>query len=267
MKTFLLIFISLFLIQIAYGQRRIKKTKKMGDLKEVYYINNETKLQDGFYTKRNYKTKVNAVSGEYVNGLRYGNWVFNDPATGEKHIEFNFSENTLGYINSKQLADSFLVRQDNKYNYRDVERPLVFIGYPNEIQDIIQSQIKIPLSVKDVASSGSTIIQYFVDENGLISGSNSIESFNSIYEKEIDQLVHSLSGRFLPAIVDGENTPSLFYIDITISPRNKNNELQKKEAPYICAIEIYYTPSMHPNDKLVPYINIANSVEEEKASE
>ena len=77
------------------GQSRKKKTEITGIVKEVYYIDKESKLMDGRYYAIHTNTNDTLVTGTYNQGLRADHWVFRNNKTNEKKLEFDFWQTLL----------------------------------------------------------------------------------------------------------------------------------------------------------------------------
>lgn len=203
-------------------------------------MNRATKLRHGYYTKIHDKTKIKAVSGEFMKGIRYGKWVFKDAHSGKVQLEYDYSNNSLVYIDNEQLADSFVVLTDDSYKYVKVDRPLVFIGYKQEETHIIQSELHIPSDIKSQGKRGQCTLAFLVNEKGEITSSKVITPMNSDFENQINNLANSFNGRFLPAIKDGKAVESVFYINVYIVHNLDVIPKRLLETPYINDIFLSY---------------------------
>lgn len=216
-----------------YAQKLRKKTVEKGNVKEVYYIDKESKMMNGDYFKIVRNTKDTLIFGHFKNAMRTGIWVFNDFKTKARQLEYNFSNDSLLFLDREAYPDSFLVKQKDQFVYGKVDRPLIFIGYKDEEKHILGSDLEIPSSILKNNLIGTSIIRFTVNETGNLSGSSIIASFNETLEHQINALINSLDGRFLPAIADGAPVLSMFYVKINVlSGFNFNLELPNKY-PYI----------------------------------
>jgi uncharacterized protein YlbG (UPF0298 family) len=242
MKTFLTLLIIFICNFSSHAQLVKKKTKKIGDYQEVFYVNRKTKMPHGYYNKTHLKTNIKAVSGEFVKGMRHGKWIYKDGLTGEKIMEYDFSNNSLSYLNPEYKTDSFLIKSDNSFVYAKVDRPLVFIGYNGEENDILKYSIDIPQELKQAKISGTCYIQYLVNEKGDIEGNKVLESFDDEINNKVNEIVNSFNGRFLPAISEGNPVPSVFFVKITVREETKAITVESKELPYVNDVLITYRP-------------------------
>ncbi len=234
--TFILIIIIAFSTN---AQKLKKKTESNGNYKEIYFVDKETKFKQGTYTKINTKTKTEIVSGAFKNEMRTGVWTFRDAKTKQVQLEYDFTNDSLTFIDLEQYPDSFLVMKEGAFVYDKVDRPLIFIGYKNEEKHILALQIKIPKAIMDIGDGGTSILQFIVNEQGEMIGSKIISSYNAEIEQQINSIISSFYGRFLPAVVDGEPVKSAFYVKTLISPVEPEQFVLNNK-PFICNLTIVY---------------------------
>ncbi len=266
-KTLITFLLLSAIVVSANAQSVRKKTVQLDNYKEVFYIERVSKLPHGFYTKLNKETKVKVVSGEFSKGMRFGKWVFKNPETGKTQLEYNFSENSLVYLDREQYPDSFLVKVDKAFIYTKVDRPLTFIGYKNEEIQILESKIILPKKLKDSGETGESVVQFFVDEKGNITSSNLVSSWNETMEQRLNTIINSLNGRFLPAIKNGKNVPSVFYVNLNVSHISEETIELPDENPYTANINLFYRPETISQNKLNTFITeIPSRGEREEAN-
>lgn len=221
------------------GQKLKKKTEVQGNLKEVYFIDKETRFTNGNYFKINTITKDTLVFGQFKNASRIGTWVFNQSDKQEKIIEFDFTNDSLIFLARQSFADSFLVKIDNMFIYTKVDRPLIFIGYKDEEKDIIGNQIQIPSSMLASGKIGTSLLKYEVDENGFLTGSIIITSINSEIDQQLNTIINSLNGRFLPAMVNKKPVPSMFYVMLSLLGDTDAQPPINNKLPFIIDIRVF----------------------------
>lgn len=175
-----------------------------------------------------------------MKGMRYGKWIFKDAQSGKVQLEYDYSNNSLNFIDNEQFADSFVILTDDSYKYTKVDRPLVFIGYKYEETHILQSELHLPPSIKRQGIRGQCTLAFLVDEKGKISSSKVITPINSAFENQINNLVNSFNDRFLPAIKDGKAVESVFYIHVQIVHNLDVITERLVETPYINDIVLSY---------------------------
>ena len=257
MKSILALLIILGFILSVRAQSVKKKIKRVGDYKEMYYVDRSTKLRHGYYTKTHTETGIKSVSGEFMKGMRYGVWKFKDTHTENVILEYDFSNSQLIYLDRKQYPDSFIVRTNNTYEFTKVDRPLIFIGYLNEEEQILESILRIPKNVKNAGIRGQCTIAFFVDKNGYISESQIITAMGNKFENEIHNKVLKFYDRFLPAIKDGEPVESVFYVNVNIHQKNDMISYDTISAPYFNEVFLtYYLPDVKPQVFLFPTVHL-----------
>ncbi|WP_320112408.1 hypothetical protein [Draconibacterium orientale] len=243
MLRLLLFFISITtIISTVSAQKLKKRTEEYGDFKEVYHIDKATKFRCGesFVVKKT--TKDTLAIGRYLNAARTGEWRFGDSKSGEDYMIFNYSNDSLIYLNQELVADSFLVRVGDTYEVKKVDRPLLYIGSKNEIVRLMGKDLEIPHEIMKEGKSGFSLLEYFVDEQGNLSGPKLISGFSREIEQSINHKLSRLSGEFLPAIVDGNPVASTFFVQVNIGLDKELFSDGKK------------APSIWSTDKMPPYI-------------
>ncbi|WP_321375203.1 hypothetical protein [uncultured Draconibacterium sp.] len=226
-------------VSIASAQKLKKRTESYGTYKEVYHIDKETKFRCGESFIINNTTKDTLAIGHYLNSARADKWIFGDIESGEDYMIYNYSNDSLIYLNQSLVADSFLVKTDNGYELKKVDRPLLYVGYKDEIIHSIGRDLEIPLEVMKEEKVGLSLLQYFVDEKGNLSGPKLVSGFSKEMEQSINRKVVMLPGKFLPAIFDGNAIASTFFVRVNVG---LDRELFAGDIgqPYILHIDSYY---------------------------
>lgn len=239
MKTLLLtICITSITIFYSSGDERKKKSEINANIREVYYIDKKSKLMDGGYFAIHTTNKDTLVEGNFKQGLRSGNWVFTDSKTNEKKLEYDFTANELLYIEPKFYTDSFLIQQGNEFLYDKVDRPLIFIGYDNELMIQIANRFKIPKEMYQNPCE-SSIIAFIVDVNGNLAGSKIISSCNAVVDQFINTTVNTFNGRLLPAVKDGQPVKSMFFVKAYFTTTTDIQIVSEVNPPYIFEINFH----------------------------
>lgn len=239
MKTLMLtIWIICITIFCSSGDERKKKSEINANIREVYYIDKKSQLMDGGYFAIHQKTKDTLVTGSFKQGLRAGNWIFTDSKTNEKKLEFDFTANKLLFIEPKFYADSFLIQQKNEFVYDKVDRPLIFVGYDNELIIQIANCFKIPKEMYKNPCE-SSIIAFIVDATGNLAGSKIINSCNAVVDQFINTTVNTFNGRFLPAVKDGQPVKSMFFVKAYFTRTTDIQNVSDVNPPYIFEINFH----------------------------
>ncbi|WP_319480431.1 hypothetical protein [uncultured Draconibacterium sp.] len=218
------------------AQKLKKRTEAYGNFKEVYYIDKATKFRSGESFIVNKISKDTLAIGHYLNAARTGEWRFGDSKTGEAYMIFNYSNDSLIYLNKELVADSFLVRTGDNYELKEVDRPLLYIGAKNEIVRLIGKDLEISREIMDKGKAGFSLLEYFIDEQGNLSGPKLLNGFCNEMEQSINRNVSRLSGEFLPAIVDGNPVASTFFVRVNVG-LNKELFSDGKTPPNVSSTE------------------------------
>lgn len=209
--TFLAFAFSIFSSPVL-AQKSKKKSNDLQGLKEIYYISKKTKLRNGAYFAIRKETGDTIVFGEFSNGIRTGVWTFFDFRTKKKSLQYNFYSDSLLFIDYQFYPDSFFVQQDSGYIYTAVDRPMIVIGYTEELRHQISQRLVYPGNLPKSGKNGSSTICFSVDENGKITGSKIIEGYNTRVEQRISAIVNQYNDRILPAVYNGKKVKSMFFV-------------------------------------------------------
>lgn len=226
-------------VNFVFGQKLKKKVDLKGIFKEVYYINKKTDLKHGKSFVVNSENKDTLCVGEFKNGIRTGVWNFGDRKTGSWLIKYDFTEDRLLKLNKELLPDSFLVKIDGNYEIREVDRPLTYIGYNDEIRIVLAQNIFVPEQVIKEKKSGVSILGFYFDKKGSMIGTKVISGDFPKLAEQVNSIISRLPGKFLPAICNGEPVESSFFVRVNVGlpPELFNSE---QEISYIKHIDLSY---------------------------
>ncbi|WP_340113970.1 hypothetical protein [Maribellus mangrovi] len=250
LRLFLFFILVTFNISMVQAQKLKKRTQKFGNYKEVFHIDKATKFRSGESYLLNVLTKDTLAIGKYHNSSRSGVWRFLEDKTGEVYMIYNFSSDSLIFLNGAMVADSFLVKKEAEYAVENVERPLLYIGAKNEIKRTIAQDLEIPIEVMKEGKVGMSILQYFVDDKGNLSGPKLISGFCSEIEQSTNRKVLMLPGKFLPAVVDGRNVASSFFVRINVGFLGGRLLSKEDIPPYIEHVDIQYGVKVNKGKKV-----------------
>ncbi|WP_321343963.1 hypothetical protein [uncultured Draconibacterium sp.] len=250
MLRLLSFFITFFaIISTVSAQKLKKRTESIGIYKEVYHIDKKTKFRSGESYIENVKSGEKVAAGNYSNASRTGKWIFRDSESGEDYMIYNYTNDSLIYLNQSLVADSFLVKTDLGYELKKVDRPLLYIGLKDEIANLIGQDLEIPIEIIKNGRIGMSVLQYFVDDEGNLSGPRLVNGFSQEMEQGIHQKISVLSSKFLPAIIDGKTIASTFFVRVNVGLSNEAFATELLP-PYILHIDVYY--SIQPTVKRQP---------------
>ena len=240
MKTILFTCAVLMAVLSVHAQNLKKKTETSGNRREVFYIDKKSEMIEGQYSVINTENKDTLASGQYKNGIRTGIWSFFDTKTGEKKLDYNYAEKNIAFINPELFPDSFLIRVGDNFVFEKVDRPLILVGYDDELKIVLAKEIKIPVEIYKKQISGSVMIGYIIDEQGNFKGSKLLMPLNPKIEQEINRIVNSFSGRFLPAVYQGKPVQSMLMVKANLVT-DKNAVYLRNKAPYLHEVDILCT--------------------------
>ncbi len=224
------------------AQKLKKKINDSGLIKEVFFLDKKTKFKEGNSFIIDKETKDTLVWGQYHNGICCGMWKVNSKRTGHRIMEYDFDSDTLSFLSNEMLTDSFLVVDNGNAKTAAVERPLLFIGWENQLNWEIVTKLKLPEDFLRLGMSGASIINFTFDENGYISSSKILSPLNAEIEQQVNAIINRLSGRFIPARVNGQNVPSSVYLKLNIYQHDGVPAMSLPAKPYVWEINMSYHP-------------------------
>lgn len=220
-KICILIFLSaVFINKNSFSQELKYKRRDNVQTVDHYFIDRKSEELNGKFQKINKESGDTLIEGFYEKNEKTGLWNYRC-----KNGSFKYNYSTKELINSKCslfLSDSFTVRIGDNYVLTKVEIPAVYLGYENELKDIIAFNFKIPISIMENNLSGYTIASINIDTNGKINGVNIEKPFDKKFDKTLKQFLESeIKGDFLPAIYNNSIVESKLFIviDVSSSPR------------------------------------------------
>lgn len=227
-------------ISIVQAQKLKKHTKKFGNYKEVWHTDKASKFRCGESYLINIQTKDTLAIGNYHNASRTGIWKFSQDKTGAEFMIYDYTRDSLIFLNQTMIADSFLVKTESGYEVKKVERPLLYVGAEDEIKRTIALDIDIPMEIMKEGKLGLSILQYFVDEQGNLTGPKLVSGFCPEIENSVNQKIAMLPGKFLPAVVNGKNTASSFFVRINVGILGSELLSNALIPPYIQHVDVQY---------------------------
>lgn len=181
----------------------------------TYYF--DTTSNEVSYEKYRHKNRLDSVNiyidqvdaklkqaGMYLNDKRVGDWVAFDQQ-GELIQKYNFSRAEL--IVDLTLDDTL------KFN---TNRPALFIGGQTCLKDFLNYNLDYGnINWKNLSDSSSVEIFFTIDEFGNTGQIRQQGVLNSELVRELERLVSSTDGKWLPALKDKKKLPSVVHLQFT----------------------------------------------------
>ena len=242
MVKIFMVLIPLFLfVNLSYAQKLKKKTETHGPFREVYFIDRKSNFRNGESITINTQTKDTLSLGKYLNGRRVGEWTFYKNESDEKYIIYDFSADSLIYLNHELAADTFLVKTDNGFEVQQVDRPALYLGYYDELLVNLPNDV---LTVEHMKKNleGMLVINYRIDTIGNLSAAKVVMELDRSIAQNVDRTLRKLPGKFLPALKNGNPVESAFYVRLNIVKLNHLNEIIEAlpKASYIFDVDLKY---------------------------
>ena len=246
MKSLLLTACLLIFSLVIFSQQTKKQTKEIGAFSEVYYTIKKTDIISGNYFIIKQESGDTIVKGQFLNGLRDGYWTYFIPGSMEKYLIYDFTADSILSYKPDFFANYYLIHNGETYVESLVDRPLIFVGIPNELILMLAREIKLPIKAKD-GETGTSVIGFFVDETGKITGNQIIDSYDPKSEQTVNAVVNSFSDRLIPPLVNGKPSKSMFVVRIDWN----GITFMERELPYVFGMNMsvhqYNMPPAYQN--------------------
>ncbi|MHC1704441.1 MAG: energy transducer TonB [Tenuifilaceae bacterium] len=239
-----LIIIALFLLQQnLFSQELKRKTKSTMIYKEIFFIDKSTKKKNGSYIKISIAKKDTLIKGSFRNDIKTETWYFyGNKNLNKPYIKYDFdTKKFVSYSDSISLNDTFYVRTPaNKYVLTNVDSPPIYLGYKNEIREIIASTIKIPEVILRNGLNGTSIISFIIGKDGTLKDFQVTQKFESLLENSLIKILSNLEGTWIPAYYNGFPIESKIILMVSIN----ENPFGKIDKPYIWHILFSFSKSI-----------------------
>ena len=196
------------------------KTKKIltGNCLEVFTIDKKSKLKNGEYLKLENESRDTLVSGTFLNDQKTGTWKYNGKGS-KPWITYDYDKKMLNPISDEiTKVDSFMIRIDNTFVSEKVDSPPLYIGYKDEVRNILANNFKIPVDILVNGLSDTSVASFVVDKNGKMTDFR-IEKMKF---KEVSTIIMSaykkIEGEWMPAIFKGQPVDSKIFVVFDIKP-------------------------------------------------
>lgn len=202
------------------------------DLKEVFYVlKSNPEIRHGYY-KMTYKKQV-LVEGHYSDGLkdslwslydfngrlkvtgkylldrRVGNWKFFDKSE-KLEQEIDYTNQEVVFYKTKFSNHPFKIIDGTDTLVSVLERPPLYVGGSSGLEEMISSEIMIPLHKPNDKVEGTVFVEFIIDTEGKLSHYRVLKGISACCNIEALRVVKAIRGEWLPGILNG-NHVSVYY--------------------------------------------------------
>ena len=237
-------FLIFILISCQGISQELKKKKKTNDFyKEVFFVVKKTKVKHGDYFKINLKTKDTLVKGVYAHGKKVKTWYYYG-AHNKKYLEYNYDKGQAGYISDKvKKIDSFTIFDGKAYVLSKVDAPPIYLGYEDEILEVLTQNFNPPPIVFKKGLSGVSVASFIINKKGQIQDIILESVIDKALEPSFLKAFKGIDGSWIPAKRDGQtiNSKMLILFSIKfIKNLNSDHGLPFVKKPHFKVVEIVF---------------------------
>jgi hypothetical protein len=234
--TLLTILISISLT--SYSQERKTKKIRTDSYIEIFTVDKNTNEKDGEYIKINKSTKDTLIYGNYKNDNKVGIWKYYSK-NNRLFIAFDYEKKVLNQLPHKvAVVDSFPIRKDTSFYLSKVDSPPIYLGYENELHDILKQNALVPAEVCEKGISGTSLASFIVNCRGKIADIEIENSLSPELDKNIINTINKINGDWIPSKANGEIVDSKIYVLYNISPMVTTTTYFEK--PYLLVVNLIY---------------------------
>ena len=167
--------------------------------------------------KINKISKDTLVKGSFEQGKKAGVWSFmgNKNST---YLKYDYDQKELIQNMGQALAsDSIQVKLRNEFKLKSIDRPAIFIGYKNEIKDIINEEMNPPPIIIKESKSGMVVISFVVNQIGEAVNFTIESTFNDQINESVLNSVERITYEWVPAAINGASVVSKMYMMFNFS--------------------------------------------------
>jgi len=201
------------------------KTKKVttANFKEIFTVDKTTQLESGDYLKIDKKSKDTLISGTYINGVKSGIWRYFSKGN-QLWMTYNFDQKKFEKLPEEiSRIDSFIVKKEDSFLYEKVDSPPVYLGFKDEVEQIVIANFDIPKAIMEKRLSGISIASFVVDSNGKMKNFNRVMVFTTEVMTQMEQTFNRIKGDWVPAKVNGNPVESQVLLVYEIKPSGSKN--------------------------------------------
>jgi len=196
------------------------KTKKIltGNCLEIFTIDKKSKLRNGEYLEIDKNSRDTLISGAFRNDFKTGTWKYNGKAS-KPWFTYDYDKKMLNRIPEEITnIDSFLIRKDGNFVFEKVDSPPLYIGYKDEVRNIIAIHFKVPVDIIINGLSDHSVASFVVDKNGEMTDFRIEKMQFKDVATNIFNAYKKIEGEWSPAIFKGQPVDSQIFLVIDISP-------------------------------------------------
>lgn len=174
--------------------------------------------KDSLWTQYNQKG-VLRCRGSYENDKREGIWEYYDNnAQLEQKIDFTKNE-VIAYRTSFS-KHPFRVISGTDTTLTVLDRPPLFLGGSNRLNEYIAGNLGTPLHKKGENVSGTVYVTFTIDSLGKPSNYQILKGVSNSCNREALRVVEQLPDDWLPGVLNGRNVTVDYVLPIVFSEKN-----------------------------------------------
>lgn len=199
------------------GQDLKKKKKSSEKYQELYTVDKHSKERQGYYLKLNKISKDTLVNGMFDQGEKAGVWSYMDNKNSI-YLKYDYDQEALIQNMGRTLeSDSIQVKLGNEFRLKSIDRRAIFIGYKNEINDIIKEEMKLPSVIFQEAKSGMVVISFVINQTGEAVNFTIESTFNDQINEPVLNSLERITYGWVPAAINGASVVSKMYMMFNFS--------------------------------------------------
>ncbi len=175
-------------------------------------------MKNGEYLKLDIKSRDTLVSGTFRDDLKTGTWKYNGKES-KPWITYDYDKKMLNPISDEiTKVDSFVIRKDGTFVTEKVDSPPFYIGYKDEVRNILANNFKIPVDILVNGLSDNSVASFVVDKNGKMTDFRIEKMQNKEVSANILNAFKKIEGEWMPAIFKGQPVDSKIFLVFDIKP-------------------------------------------------
>lgn len=155
-------------------------------------------------------------SGTVINGYKRGVWKYFDHS-GEMVLQINYDAAKVMYI--RPTNSTFYIRENGKWTLSHIDKPPMFIGSPNEIDQIVSENVRYPEEALKSIRSGKTIVSFVVNADGLASDYEVVKDFGQGAGEEVIRVLKMIPNLWIPATKNDKVLDTKLYVAVTFEAK------------------------------------------------
>lgn len=229
------------------------KTKKIstGNYLEIFTVDKSSKLRNGGYLKIDTRTKDTLISGAFRDNLKTSIWKYND-LRSRPWITYDFDKKYLTRLSDEfSKIDSFIIRKDDKFVFEKVDSPPTYIGYKDEMKNLLERSLKIPNEILENGLSVISIASFVVDKEGKMREFKILKTSTKDVNEALFEAFKKIEGEWSPAIYHGQPIDSDVFIVFDIKPHGTPSAIPNISNSIVTHFEYYAVQRRAISGKIV----------------